>query len=73
MRIVLFHSEIESFNYFTDQLAGELIKRGHEPFVFDQAGLDPKRPESYAAFLDFISRKVDAVICFDGLGIREDM
>lgn len=35
MRIVLFYSEVESFNYFSDVLAAQLQARGHEAFIFD--------------------------------------
>ncbi len=73
MRIVLFYSEEEAFNYFTDQLVKEFTARGHETFVLDLPAIDPQRPESYAEFAAFLSEKVDAVVCFDGLGTREDM
>lgn len=73
MRIVLFYSEEEAFNYFTDQLVKEFTARGHETFVLDLPAIDPQRPESYAEFAAFLSEKVDAVVCFDGLGAREDM
>lgn len=35
MRIVLFYSEVESFNYFSDVLAAQLEARGHETFILD--------------------------------------
>lgn len=68
MRIVLFYSEVESFNCFTDLLAGELHARGHETFI-----LDLKNPHSLTQFSGFITEKVDVAICFDGMGIREDV
>lgn len=43
MRIVLFYSEEESFNYFTDQLVKEFTGRGHETFVLDLMAIDPQR------------------------------
>ena len=35
MRIVLFYSDVESFNFFSDVLAEELRKRGHETFILN--------------------------------------
>ena len=72
LRIVMFYSETESFNFFTDQLAGELQKRGHEVFICDLEDLEDKTEHSYSRLNQFISEKVDLVICFDGLGTRED-
>ena len=63
MRIVLFYSEVESFNFFTDQLVNEFQSQGNETCV-----LDLRKPASYQELLQFASKKVDAVICFDGLG-----
>ena len=68
MRIVLFYSEVESFNFFTDQLVNEFQSQGNETCV-----LDLRKPASYQELLQFASKKVDAVICFDGLGTREDV
>lgn len=73
LRIVLFYSEVESFNYFTDLLAEELQNRGHEIFILDLLNLGADSVHSMACFVQFISEKVDVVICFDGLGIREDV
>ncbi|MEH2959263.1 glycosyltransferase [Candidatus Merdisoma sp. JLR.KK006] len=72
MRIVLYYSEVESFNFFTDQLSRQLKARGHEAFILDLANPPASSPHSYVSFARFASQKVDAVICFDGLGIRED-
>ncbi|MCI8275739.1 MAG: glycosyltransferase family 1 protein [Lachnospiraceae bacterium] len=73
MRIVLFYSETESFNFFTDQLAEELRVRGHEAFILDYLRPQSEGAHSYKEFAGFAAKKIDAVICFDGLGSREDM
>lgn len=73
MRIVLFYSEVESFNCFTDQLVKEFTGRGHETFILDLMAIDSQKQETYEPFLAFITQKVDAAVCFDGLGAREDM
>lgn len=72
MRIVLYYSEVESFNFFTDQLSCQLKARGHETFILDLTNPPAQSPHSYVSFAQFASQKVDAAICFDGLGIRED-
>jgi glycosyltransferase involved in cell wall biosynthesis len=71
-RIVMFYSETESFNFFTDQLRKEFEKRGHEVFICDLEDTEDKTEHSYSRLNQFISKKVDLVICFDGLGTRED-
>ncbi len=73
MRIVLFYSEVESFNFFSDVLADELKKRGHEFFILNLLNPPAEDPHSYLHFSQFASVKVDAAICFDGLGIRDDI
>lgn len=73
MRIVLFYSETESFNFFTDQLVGEFELRGHETCVLDLRQLRGERSRSYEEFARFASKKIDAVVCFDGMGMREDV
>ncbi|HCT91883.1 MAG TPA: glycosyltransferase family 1 protein [Lachnospiraceae bacterium] len=73
MRIVLFYSEVESFNFFADQLAMQFRARGHEVFIFDLVALISQDEALYMPFIEFVSRKVDIVVCFDGLGMREDM
>ncbi len=72
MRIVLFYSQTESFNFFTDRLTEGFRARGHETFVLDLRRLQSEGLRSYAGFVEFVSKKVDAVVCFDGLGTRED-
>lgn len=72
LRIVMFYSETESFNFFTDQLKKELEKRGHEVFICDLEDVKDETEHSYSNLNRFILKKVDAVICFDGLGTRED-
>lgn len=72
-RIVLFYSEVESFNYFTDRLSEELQLRGHETFIFDLRNPPAEDPHSCACFNRFTENRVDAAICFDALGLREDL
>lgn len=74
LRIVLFYSQVESFNFFTDCLDQQLRARGHETFIVDLRDHVPEEsPHSYIYFNEFISRNVDAAICFDALGIRTDL
>lgn len=73
MRIVLFYSEVESFNFFSDVLAEELQKRGHETFILDLLNPPADDLHSYVQFSQFASSRVDAAICFDGLGIKDDI
>ncbi|NBH14546.1 glycosyltransferase family 1 protein [Lachnospiraceae bacterium] len=73
MRIVLFYSGIESFNYFTDQLVKELTYRNHEVFVLDLRNPSAEDPHSYAHFTSFLQEKVDLAICFDGFGLKEEL
>lgn len=69
MRIIMFYSEVESFNFFTDQLAGEFRAGGHEVFIFDF-----RNPmNSYGGFAQFLLGGADAVVCFDGWGLRDDV
>ncbi|MCI8402897.1 MAG: glycosyltransferase family 1 protein [Lachnospiraceae bacterium] len=75
MRIVLFYSETESFNYFADQLFKELQGRGHEVFIWDlrrEREKDPLYLHSSVNFRKFVSQRVDLVISFDGIGSRDD-
>lgn len=72
MRIVLFYTDTESFNFFTDQLEHELRIRGHETFIWNLLNPPAEDPHSSANFMTFVSTKVDAAICFDGMCIRND-
>lgn len=72
LRIVLFYSGVESFNFFTDQLAEELQVRGHEVFILDLTNPPEENPHSYQRLSAFLAKRIDAVICFDGLGTREE-
>lgn len=72
-RIVLFYSSTESFNFFTDQLVNELRKRGHETFVLDLMEPEKEGPHSTNSLGRFAGQGVDAVICFDGFGCREEL
>ena len=72
LRIVQFYSGTESFNFFTDRLTEELQKRGHEVFICDLDDISSQTEHSYDHLNQFLSQKVDVVICFDGIGTRED-
>lgn len=73
LRIVLFYSLVESFNFFTDTLAEEFTKRGHEVFIFDLRMPPAGDPHSRAHFEQFLAGKADMAVCFDALGVREDL
>ncbi len=72
MRIVLFYTRIESFNFFTDQLDQELQLRGHDTFIWDFMNPPADNPHSYENFMIFASRKIDLAIGFDGMCFRHD-
>lgn len=72
LRIVQFYSGTESFHFFTDQLTEELEKRGHEVFICDLDDNSSQTEHSYDRLNRFLSQKVDVVICFDGIGTREE-
>ncbi len=75
LKIVMFYSEVESFNFFTEQLEKELQARGHETLILD---LREKESAEYFervrslldSFKGALSEKIHGVICFDGLGAR---
>ncbi len=74
-KIVLFYSEVESFNYFTRQLERELQNRGHETLILDLTeGESAEYFERVRLLLeDFkgtASEKIHGIVCFDGLGAR---
>ena len=69
MRIVLFHSDTESFNYFTDQLALEFQSRGHETFILDLRFQDQ---HNFEEFSSFVSAKVELAVCFDSMCLRTE-
>lgn len=73
MRIALFYTDTESFNFFTNQLEQKLRLRGHETFILNLLNPPADSPHSYANFVTFASQKVDAAICFDGMCIRDDI
>ncbi len=71
MRFILFYESTESFNYFTDEIAKELQRRGHDTFILDL--LDFGRPShSMAELMTYCEQKADAVICFNRAGIHND-
>ena len=55
MRIALFYTDIESFNFFVDQLDHEFRNRGNETFIFDMTDPTEESPHSYAHFVEFAS------------------
>lgn len=73
MRIALFYTDTESFNFFTNQLEQELKLRKHETFILDLLNPPADTPHSYMNFVSFASKKVDAAICFDGMCIRDNI
>ena len=54
-------------------LSEELRKRGHETFILDLLNPPGENAHSYVNFSQFASKKVDAAISFDGLGIKDDL
>ncbi len=72
MRIALFYTDTESFNFFTDQLEHEFKKRGHETFIWDLMAPPDEDPHSKENFMTFASTRVDAAVCFDGMCIRHE-
>ena len=50
MRFVLFYSDVESFNYFTDRIVEELNKKNHECFVLDLRDMSESGEHSFERF-----------------------
>lgn len=73
MRCVLFYSGVESFNYFTNQIATELEGRGVEYFILNLSDYSGTGEHSLSALSTFLSSRADMAISFDGLGIKEDL
>lgn len=73
MRIAMFYTDTESFNFFTDQLNYELQQKGHETFILDMMNPPADSPHSYLNFVAFASKKVHAAICFDGMCTRDEI
>ncbi len=71
-RIALFYADTESFNFFADQLTEELRHRGHEVCILDMLDSSEDGPYSPRRFNQFLEKGLDAVICFDGFGTREE-
>lgn len=69
----MFYSGVESFNYFTEQIHAELLRRGHEVFILDLRNPPEGDAHSYENFTRFAEGRVDVVISFDGLGIKEEL
>ncbi len=71
MRFILFYEATESFNYFTDEIAKELNRRGHDTFILDL--LHPRTPgHSMEEFMRFCGQRADAIICFNRVGIHNE-
>ena len=73
MRIALFYTDIESFNFFMDQLDHEFCLRGHETFIFDLLHPYDETSHSYAHFMEFAAIRIDLAVCFDGMCVREEV
>lgn len=73
MRIILFYTDTESFNFFTDQLEQEFKNRGYETFILDLMNPPAENAHSYQNFVQYASQKIDAAVCFDGMCIRDDL
>ncbi len=72
LRLVMFYSGVESFNFFTDQLLKEFERQGHQVFIYDLLEPSEDSPHSRKNFQRFTAEKVDGVVCFDGFGTREE-
>lgn len=57
MRIVLFYSEVESFNCFTNLLETELHTLGHETFILDLKNLLAEGPISLHIFQNLLLKR----------------
>lgn len=73
MQVVLFYSGVDSFNYFTDQIANELKTRKIEYYILNLVDYSGTGEHSLSGLSQFISGGVDMAIAFDGLGIKEDI
>ena len=65
MRIILFYSGIESFNYFTDEINKELHNSGHETFILDLRDANKTPEHSLRDLYEFTKAPVDAAIGYD--------
>ena len=65
MRIILFYSGIESFNYFTDQINNELHNLNHETFILDLRDANNAPGHSLRDLYEFTKTQVDAAIGYD--------
>ena len=73
MRIVLFYTGVDSFNYYIDELSKEFIRRNHEIFILDLQNPPNDHPHSYHYFTEFLKQKVDMAVTYDGFGIKDDL
>ena len=69
MRIILFYSGIESFNYFTDEIDIELQKLGHETFILDLRDANNTPGHSLRNLYHFTKAPVDAAIGYDQMPV----
>ncbi|SEA43614.1 Glycosyltransferase involved in cell wall bisynthesis [Oribacterium sp. KHPX15] len=65
MRIILFYSGIESFNYFTDEINKELHNLGHETFILDLRDANNTPGHSLRNLYEYTKTPVDAAIGYD--------
>ncbi|MCI9638311.1 MAG: glycosyltransferase [Hungatella sp.] len=71
LRIALFYSPTESFNFFADQLVREFQERGYETFILDLQNPPADDPHSYVSFARFAASGIDVAICNDAMCIRD--
>ena len=69
MRIILFYSGIESFNYFTDEIHKELHFSGHETFILDLRNANDTPGHSIKDLYKFAKSPVDAAIGYDQMPV----
>ncbi len=69
MRFILFYSGIESFNYYTDQIAEELSALQHETFILDLRDALHAKEHSLMDMENFMNSPVDAAIGYDQMPV----
>ncbi len=71
MRIILFYSGIESFNYFTDEINKKLYYLGHETFDLDLRYANNILRHSFRNTYDFISSSINTAIGYDQMSVTD--
>ena len=69
MRLILFYSGIESFNYFTDEINKELHSLNHETFILDLRDATNTPGHSLKDLDEFTKIPVDAAIGYDQMPV----